>query len=173
MDPKGVKMKKSGETLCKLGSKRQGIITDNLTIDKSSFVSYKKDLITKDYSMGKPLGSGSFGTVRIATHKLTQQKRAIKVIKKGDQDEQTFFLEVNILSNLTHPNIMQIYEFYDDEKNFYIVSEVCSGGELFEKISEQGTFTESAASSIIKQILSAISYSHTHNVVHRYNLNNF
>jgi len=152
---------------------RHGSITDNLTINKSSFVSYKKDLITKEYSVGEPLGVGTFGTVRIATHKLTGQKRAIKVINKSEQDEKLFYLEVDILCTLTHPNIMQIYEFYEDAKNFYIVSEVCSGGELFEKISEQGTFTENDASSIFKQILSAISYSHINNVVHRYNLNNF
>lgn len=136
-------------------------------INQANFVSYKKGMITKDYQMGKPLGSGSFGTVRIATHKQTNQKRAIKVIKKSEQDEEKFFLEVDILSKMSHPNIMQIYEFYDDAKHFYIVSEVCSGGELFEKISEQGSFSEKDASQIMKQILSAISYSHQSNVVHR------
>jgi serine/threonine protein kinase len=140
---------------------------DVLTINQSLFVSYKKGMITKEYTMGKPLGSGSFGTVRIATHKQTEQKRAIKVIKKSEQDEEKFFLEVDILSKLSHPNIMQIYEFYDDAKHFYIVSEVCGGGELFEQISEQGSFTEKAASQIMKQILSAIAYSHVNNIVHR------
>ena len=140
---------------------------DVLTINQSLFVSYKKGMITKEYTMGKPLGSGSFGTVRIATHKQTEQKRAIKVIKKSEQDEEKFFLEVDILSKLSHPNIMQIYEFYDDAKHFYIVSEVCGGGELFEQISEQGSFTEKSASQIMKQILSAIAYSHVNNIVHR------
>jgi serine/threonine protein kinase len=140
---------------------------DVLSINQSLFVSYKKGMITKEYTMGKPLGSGSFGTVRIATHKQTDQKRAIKVIKKSEQDEEKFFLEVDILSKLSHPNIMQIYEFYDDAKHFYIVSEVCGGGELFEQISEQGSFTEKAASQIMKQILSAIAYSHVNNIVHR------
>jgi len=144
-----------------------GSSKDNLKINYSQFVSYKKGMITKDYTMGQPLGSGSFGTVRIATHKQTNQKRAIKVIKKQDQDEQKFFLEVEILSKLSHPNIMQIYEFYSDAKHYYIVSEVCSGGELFEKISEQGSFTEKAASQIMKQLISAISYSHINNIVHR------
>jgi serine/threonine protein kinase len=41
-------------------------------------------------------------------------------------------LEVNILSKLTHPNIMHIYEFYEDKANYYIVSELCKGGELFD-----------------------------------------
>jgi len=151
----------------KLDSKKIDSKKEQLKINVSSFVSYKKGMITKDYTMGKPLGSGSFGTVRIATHKQTDQKRAIKVIKKSEQDEEKFFLEVDILSKLSHPNIMQIYEFYDDAKHFYIVSEVCNGGELFEQISEKGSFTEKAASQIMKQILSAISYSHVNNIVHR------
>ncbi len=62
---------------------------------------------------------------------------------------------------------MQIFEFDDDAKHFYIVSEVCGGGELFEQISEQGSFTEKSASRIMKQILSAIAYSHQNNIVHR------
>ena len=62
---------------------------------------------------------------------------------------------------------MQIFEFFDDNKNFYIVSEFCSGGELFEKISEKGAFTEQEAASLVKQILSAVYYSHQNNIVHR------
>lgn len=147
--------------------KKTGSKKDQLMINPSNFVAYKKGMITKEYNMGKPLGSGSFGTVRIATHKATDQKRAIKVIKKSEQDEEKFFLEVDILSKLSHPNIMQIYEFYDDAKHFYIVSEVCSGGELFEQISEKGNFTEKEAANLMKQIISAIAYSHAHNVVHR------
>jgi calcium-dependent protein kinase len=143
---------------------------EKITISKQNFVSYKKGLITNDYTLSSPLGSGSFGTVRKAVHKLTGQPRAIKILKKADQDENKFFLEVEILSKLSHPNIMQIYEFYDDTKNFYIVSELCSGGELFDKISDQGIFTEKEASVIIKQILSSVFYFHKNNIVHRYDL---
>jgi calcium-dependent protein kinase len=138
-----------------------------MTISKQNFIAYKKGLITNDYTLSTPLGSGSFGTVRKAVHKLTGQPRAIKILKKADQDENKFFLEVEILAKLSHPNIMQIFEFYDDSKNFYIVSEICSGGELFDKISEQGVFTEKETSVIIKQILSAVFYSHKNNIVHR------
>ena len=132
-----------------------------------AFSAYNKDVITKDYTMGKPLGSGSFGTVRMAVHKQTDQKRAIKILKKEEQDMDKFFLEVDILTKLSHPNIMRIYEYYEDNKHFYIVSEICSGGELFEQISEKGQFTEKEAAHLMKQIISAIVYSHTNNIVHR------
>jgi len=139
----------------------------DMKISKQNFVCYKKGNITNDYSIASNLGSGSFGTVRKAVHKLTGQSRAIKILKKSEQDENKLFLEVEILCRLAHPNIMQIYEFYDDNKNFYIVSEFCSGGELFDTISEKGALTEVEAAYMMKQILSAIFYSHENNIVHR------
>lgn len=139
----------------------------DLIINKANFISYKKGSISKDYNFGKPLGSGSFGTVREAVHKLTGQSRAIKILKKSEQDEEKLFLEVDILAKLTHPNIMQIFEFYDDNTNFYIISEYCQGGELFDCITDKGIFTEKEACMFMKQILSAVCYSHKNSVVHR------
>ena len=141
--------------------------SNTIIINKSSFVSYKQGSITKDYTFGKNLGSGSFGTVRQVVHKITGQSRAVKILKKSEQDEEKLFLEVDILAKLSHPNIMQINEFYDDNTNFYIVSEFCSGGELFDTISEKGVFTEKEAAHLMKQIISAVCYSHQNNVVHR------
>jgi len=138
-----------------------------LKIDKSSFVLYKTSAIIKEYTFGKTLGEGAFGTVRKAIHKVTKQERAIKILKKSHQDEEKLFLEVKILSQLNHPNIMQIHEFYDDKANFYIVSELCKGGELFDMISDKGSFSEAEACPIMLQIMSAICYSHSNQVVHR------
>ena len=77
------------------------------------------------------------------------------------------YLEVEILKKLVHPNIMQIFEFYEDKKNFYIITEFCEGGELFDKIIEKGTFSENEAAWIMKQLLSAVNYIHSNNIVHR------
>ena len=63
-----------------------------------------------------------------------------------------------------------MFEFYQDEKNIYIVTELCSGGELFHKIMERKAFSEKRAAIIIKQILSAIFYCHENNVVHRFSI---
>ena len=140
---------------------------DKLKLDKASFISYKTNNISKDYTLGKTLGQGSFGTVRKAIHKATKQERAIKILKKSGQDEEKFFLEVNILSKLTHPNIMHIYEFYEDKANYYIVSELCKGGELFDMITEKGCFNESEAAPLMHQLMSAICYCHQNRIVHR------
>ena len=59
----------------------------DIKIDKASFISYKTNNISKDYTLGKTLGQGSFGTVRKAVHKATKQERAIKILKKSAQDE--------------------------------------------------------------------------------------
>lgn len=63
----------------------------DIKIDKASFISYKTNNISKDYTLGKTLGQGSFGTVRKAVHKATKQERAIKILKKSAQDEEKFF----------------------------------------------------------------------------------
>lgn len=62
---------------------------------------------------------------------------------------------------------MQILEFYEDKKNFYIITELCEGGELFDKIVEKGSFTKNEAAWIMKQLLSAVNYIHSNNIVHR------
>ena len=140
---------------------------DQLKLDKSTFVCYKTTKINEEYLFGETLGQGAFGTVRKAIHKVTGQERAVKILKKRQQDERQFFLEVNILSKLAHPNIMEIYEFFEDKANFYIVSELCKGGELFDKITEKGSFKEAEACPIMLQLVSAICYSHSNKIVHR------
>jgi len=62
---------------------------------------------------------------------------------------------------------MQIFEFYEDKKNFYIITEFCDGGELFDKIVEKGVFNESDAAWVMKQLISAVNYIHTSSIVHR------
>jgi len=68
---------------------------------------------------------------------------------------------------LDHANIMKVLEFFQDEDHFYIVSEFYDGGELFDRILSMNHFTEKMAATTIKQILSAVSYCHSHNIVHR------
>jgi calcium-dependent protein kinase len=142
--------------------------TDKIKISKGNFVNFKKGYIENDYTIGEVCGSGAFATVRKVTSKTTGQVRALKIIKKQkNQDSARMYLEVEILKKLIHPNIMQIFEFYEDKKNFYIITELCEGGELFDMIVEKGSFNEDEAAWVMKQLLSAINYIHTNNIVHR------
>lgn len=141
---------------------------DKIKISKGNFINYKKGLIENDYIIGDVVGSGAFATVRKVTNKSSGQIRALKIIKKqNSSDSSRMYLEVEILKKLVHPNIMQIFEFYEDKKNFYIITEWCDGGELFDMIVDKGSFNEDEAAWILKQLISAMNYIHTSNIVHR------
>lgn len=75
--------------------------------------------------------------------------------------------ETGILASIDHPNIVKIFECFQDETNFYLISEYCSGGELFEKLRNFRSLTEKNLALIIKNILSAITYCHKKGIVHR------
>ena len=73
-------------------------------------------LIEKDYTIGEVVGSGAFASVRKVKSKTNGQIRALKIIKKQkNQNSARMYLEVEILKKLIHPNIMQIFEFYEDK----------------------------------------------------------
>jgi calcium-dependent protein kinase len=122
------------------------------------------------YRIGKVLGNGAFGEVRMCIHRTTGAQRAVKVLRKSNMDEdekRMLFNEINILKELDHPNIVKMYEFFEDDKRYYLVQEICKGGELFDEIIARGKFTERDAALLIKQVLSCINYCHQNNIVHR------
>lgn len=123
-----------------------------------------------DYQIQETLGKGAFGRVVKALHVPSQEYRAIKIIKTENiQREEKFkiFQEIKILSKLDHPNIIKIYEYFNSNSNIYIVTELLSGGELFDKIIKYQKFSEIEAAKIMKDVLSAIQYCHEKKIVHR------
>ena len=95
----------------------------------------------------------------------------MKIIKcKADNSHSNsveIIKQINILKSLDHPNIIKVYEFYLTDKYIYIINELCTGGELFNKIVEVKYFTESTACFIMRQLLSAVAYCHDKGVIHR------
>ena len=95
----------------------------------------------------------------------------MKIIKCKTENPHSNSIEIikqiNILKTLDHPNIIKIYEFYSTDKYIYIINELCTGGELFNKIVEVKYFTESTACFIMRQLLSAVAYCHEKGVIHR------
>jgi len=87
----------------------------------------------------------------------------MKIVRKKLESQN----EIEILKKISHPNIISIYEIFEDSKNYYILSELLEGGELFEEITRQGSFSEYKAANIMKQILSAVNYMHNKLIVHR------
>ncbi|CAD8119762.1 unnamed protein product [Paramecium sonneborni] len=134
------------------------------------FVNLKKQSITKVYTLGQVLGQGAFGKVWKVTHKTTGLIRAMKQIRKQElikEDEQKMFSEMNLLKNLDHPNVVKLYELYQDSNNYYLITEYLCGGELFERIKKMNSFSEKRASDLMRQILMAVVYCHDQKIVHR------
>lgn len=124
------------------------------------------------YSIVECLGEGSFGQVFKVKHKLTGDERAMKIINKyssllSEEDEENTLKEIKILRMLDHPNIIKIYEFYNTKRKLFIITELCTGGELFDRIVEVNFFSEVVAAHIIKQILSATAFCHANKIIHR------
>lgn len=143
---------------------------EEVKISAKDFVSRKVGKIRDHYRIGKVLGSGAFGEVRLCLHKDTQSQRAVKVLRKNLLDEKEMDMlknEIAILKDMDHPNIVKMYEFLEDEKRIYIVTEICKGGELFDEILNRSKFDEKDGAIVMKQLLSAINYCHKKNIVHR------
>ena len=94
---------------------------------------------------------------------------AVKVISKKTVKghEQMVYDEMNLLKQLNHPHIVRFCEWFESAKHFYIVTELATGGELFERICDYGRFTERDAVFVVKEILAAVAYLHDIEIVHR------
>ena len=126
------------------------------------------------YTVIKELGSGSYSKVQLVKHNINNSIRAMKVIKKkikkgtNQTNEADVINEVYSLMKMDHPNIVKIFEFYNAEKEYYLIMEYCEGGELFDKISKKGfKLTEIQCAYIMYQIVSAIHYCHNIKLIHR------
>lgn len=94
--------------------------------------------------------------------------RAVKVIARSKiKNWDRFLTEVKILQTLDHPHVIKLYEYFEDEQNVYLVTELCAGGELFDRIIAQEFFSEKQAALIFRQILQALNYCHSMSIVHR------
>ena len=118
------------------------------------------------------LGEGSFGKVFKVIHKVSKVERAMKIIIKSktfmnDEDEKALINEINVLKSLDHPNILKVFECFNTKRKFYIITELCTGGELFDKIQSINNFNEKVCAHIMKQLLSAVYFCHSNNIIHR------
>ncbi|KTW30751.1 hypothetical protein T552_00463 [Pneumocystis carinii B80] len=122
----------------------------------------------RNYRFGKTLGAGTYGIVKEAIHN-EYGRVAVKIIDKQSVKghESMVYQEMEILKRLDHPHIVTFKEWFESNSKFYIVTELATGGELFDRICEYGKFSEKDAVVIIKEILDALSYIHDNQIVHR------
>ena len=137
---------------------------EKVKLTRENIIKIQKVSITNHYEIIGELGSGSYGSVKKVRHKQIKELRAMKIILKKSENAKT---EIDIMRKISHPNIVNIFDIYEDSKKYYIMMEICEGGELFEAISEQGAFTEEDCAYIMRQVLSAVNYLHSKNIMHR------
>jgi calcium-dependent protein kinase len=150
---------------------KQLIKTDNLPMMKTKCQISKED-IHKIYILRNTIGKGYFSTVKLAMKKNDEHetKFAIKIIHKSKVDENLhndFLNELQILESLDHPNVIKLFEVYEDDLNYYLVMEHLNGGDIFQRIEQTKNIDERFIAEILYKIISAINYCHSIGICHR------
>ncbi|XP_066974085.1 maternal embryonic leucine zipper kinase-like [Macrobrachium rosenbergii] len=121
------------------------------------------------YELHETIGSGGFAKVKLATHILTGEKVAIKIMDKrqlGD-DLPRIYLEIEAMKQLTHQHICKLYQVLETDMKLFMILEYCPGGELFDYIVEKDRLQEDEARLFFRQITSAVAYIHNMGYAHR------
>lgn len=123
------------------------------------------------YYLGKTLGVGSFGKVKLAEHELCGQKVAVKILNRKKikllRMDEKVKREIKILKLFMHPHIIRLYEVINTPSDIFVVTEYITGGELFDYIVERGRLSEDESRRFFQQMISGVEYCHKHMVVHR------
>ena len=125
--------------------------------------------VKRQYDIDKkhPLGSGHFGVVYKCTRRATGEAFAIKAIKRASVHRpERLLTEIAVLRRVAHPHIIDVVDVFEAEEKVYIVTELCAGGELFDRIIEktrtpEGRYCEQDAALLVRQVVSAVEYCHT------------
>jgi len=130
---------------------------------------HRTPTVEDKYDLKDVLGTGAFSQVRLAESKDDGQMYAVKIIDKKalKGKEDSLENEIRVLKRLKHPNIVALLEVFEDKTKVFLVMELVTGGELFDRIVEKGSYSEKDAADLIKQVLSAVAYMHEEGVVHR------
>ncbi|XP_047514809.1 NUAK family SNF1-like kinase 1 isoform X5 [Pieris napi] len=123
------------------------------------------------FDIVRKLGQGTYGKVQLGINKKTGQEVAIKTIKKCKIETEADLVrirrEVQIMSSVRHPNIVHIYEVFENSEKMILVMEYCSGGELYDYLSQKKVLEEDEARRLFRQIATAVYYCHIHKICHR------
>lgn len=142
----------------------ENIVTEQFQKDIHSYYVWNKT--------AKKLGSGLSSIVRVCTHRETNVKYALKQLDKKKMKEnelEKLRLEIRYMAQLDHPNIIRLHECFESSNSIYLILELCTGGDLYERLSKQenNCFSEIYCCKLIYTLTSAIRYCHQHEIVHR------
>ena len=142
----------------------------NIWFQKLNAAIQNKSLFDK-YEVKQKIGKGKFGLVKCGINKETKMPVAIKIMAKKNMDKSDLELakvEIDILKIGQHPNIIKLYDIYENENYIYIIMEYCSGGDLLSYFEyHEYELPESKVCEIIHKLSMAIYYLHSYGIVHR------
>ncbi|KAI8985340.1 kinase-like domain-containing protein [Pilobolus umbonatus] len=123
------------------------------------------------YQTGKVLGNGTYAVVKECMEIETKKYYACKIINKGLMEGREHMVrnEINILKRISqgHQNILSLIDYFETMNNLYLVTDLATGGELFDRICAKGNYFEKDAAHIINTVCEAVAYLHDNGVVHR------
>jgi len=152
--------------------------SDELAVAERKSASYVDQPITPKlfhlgmFEIGRPLGKGKFGRVYLARERNSNFICALKVLYKselqhGSGVEKQVRREIEIQSNLRHPNILKLYGHFHDSKRIFLILEFAGKGELYKHLRRENRFPEWKAAQYVAQMASALRYLHRKHVIHR------
>ena len=131
----------------------------------------KNNDFLSDYEIKETIGKGTFSIVKLGINKATNEKVAIKILKKKKmqrkKDKSRLDREISILKRLHHINVIKIHKITEEIDNYYIVMEYCENGELFNYIVAHQRLSEEETAYFFYQLINGLDYIHHKNIVHR------
>jgi serine/threonine protein kinase len=140
------------------------------SVNNSGLVDMMED---QQYRLLKKIGYGAYSEVWLSEDRNANKNVAIKVISKTKTKAKQYYIqvwnwnnEVNILSSVDHPNIVKYRDHFENEINFYVVTDMCSGGDLHTRITNK-SLKEKDNKLVCISMLNALKYLHEHGICHR------
>ncbi|KAI0089645.1 kinase-like domain-containing protein [Irpex rosettiformis] len=145
------------------GDAERGLVTDKIMPQPAT--------VPCQYRTGKTLGSGTYAIVKEAVQIKTGKYYACKVINKKLMEGREYMVrnEIAVLKRVSkgYPNIVTLHDYFETAHNLYLVFDLCTGGELFDRICAKGNYYEADAADLIRTIFKAVKYIHECGIVHR------
>lgn len=133
-------------------------------IDPAEEAAHSVERLKKEYKLIKLLGEGAQGQVDLYEHVATKKRYAVKSIRRKGEGKPK---ELTIIEHLLHPNLVELLDWFVDKKNFYLVFELATGGELLDRLVAKGAYSEHDACNVAATLFATLAYVHAHDIAHR------
>jgi len=138
--------------------------------DSGGTKSEKNKNIKHVYTFKEKLGTGSFAVVKRVVRNSDKEQFAVKVIRKNKLNKEELAVvhdEVEIMQRVEHKHCVRLFEIYETTQKLYMVMELLTGGELFDRIVTKGSYSEKEAAEVVHTVAEALKYLHDDGIVHR------